>query len=102
MNQGFIAIKPNPGISNLFLLRSAADLQDEIINRANGTTFLEISKQNFRPIPVLVHKPDVMTVFDNSEGLFYTKIVANERESQTLAALDALLPKLVSRDVTIH
>ena len=103
VNQGFIAIKPNPGISNLFLLRNAAALQNEIVNRANGTTFLEISKQNFRPIPVLVPKPDVMTAFDNVERLFYAKIVANEGESQTLAALrDALLPRLVSGEVGVR
>ena len=47
-------MKPKAGISNLFLMYTVESLSEEIVNRANGTTFLEISKTNFRPIPAVV------------------------------------------------
>jgi type I restriction enzyme S subunit len=50
VNQGFIAMKPRPGTSNLFLLRWANAAHGEIVSHANGSTFLEISKASFRPI----------------------------------------------------
>jgi len=50
INQGFIAMKAKPGVSNLFLLLWARVANEEILSRANGSTFLEISKANFRPI----------------------------------------------------
>ena len=53
VNQGFIAMKPSPGVSKYFLLYWAEWAHDEIVSRANGSTFLEISKANFRPIPVI-------------------------------------------------
>ena len=49
-NQGFIAMKAAAGVSNLFLLRWAEWAHDVIASRANGSTFQEISKANFRPI----------------------------------------------------
>jgi type I restriction enzyme S subunit len=50
VNQGFIAMKARRHVSNLFLLRWSEVAHDEIISHANGSTFLEISKANFRTI----------------------------------------------------
>ena len=50
INQGFIAMKPREKVSNLFLLYWAEYAQEVIKSRANGSTFLEISKSNFRQI----------------------------------------------------
>jgi type I restriction enzyme S subunit len=44
INQGFIAMKPRNEVSNLFLLLWARHAHEEILSRANGSTFLEISK----------------------------------------------------------
>jgi len=97
INQGFIAMKPKPGMSNIFLLLWASVAQEEIVNRANGSTFLEISKANFRPIPLVVPPARAITAFDRMARPAYERIVENERESRTLAALrDALLPQLIS------
>lgn len=41
INQGFIAMKPRNGVSNLLLLWARAAHED-ILSRANGSTFLEI------------------------------------------------------------
>ena len=50
INQGFIAMKTKKSVSNVFLLLWARFGHAEILSRANGSTFLEISKANFRPI----------------------------------------------------
>ena len=97
VNQGFIAMKPRPGTSNLFLLRWASAAHDEIVSHANGSTFLEISKSSFRPIRIVAPSAPVMDAFDRVTRPMYLKVVELEHESRTLAALrDALLPKLIS------
>jgi restriction endonuclease S subunit len=60
INQGFIAMKPSVGISNLFLLRWAEWAHELIVSQANGSTFLEISKSSFRPILVATPSDAVM------------------------------------------
>jgi len=100
INQGFIAMRPKGHVSNLFLLHWARFNHDEIVGRANGTTFLEISKSNFRPIPVVSPLPNVMIDFDSRLRPMYQRVVANARESRTLAAIrDTLLPKLMSGEI---
>ena len=102
INQGFIAMKPRQGISNLFLLRWAETTHDEIVSRANGSTFLEISKANFRPIHTVAPSSPVMEAFDRLSRPLYRKVVEQERESRTLATLrDALLPKLISGELRV-
>ena len=102
VNQGFIAMKPRPGISNLFLLRWASAAQEEIVSHANGSTFLEISKSSFRTIRVVSPSSSIMNAFDRISHPMYRKVVENERESRTLAALrDALLPKLIRGEIRV-
>jgi len=102
VNQGFIAMKPRPGISNLFLLRWASAAQEEIVSHANGSTFLEISKSSFRTIRVVSPSSSIMNAFDRISRPMYRKVVENERESRTLAALrDALLPKLIRGEIRV-
>ena len=102
VNQGFIAMKPRPDISNLFLLRWASVAHDEIVSHANGSTFLEISKANFRPIRTVVPKNEILNAFDRLSRQMYLKVVEHERESRTLAALrDTLLPKLISGELRV-
>lgn len=97
INQGFIAMKPKAGISSLFLLLWASIAHDEIVSRANGSTFLEISKTNFRPIPTVTPPADVMLKFEQLTLPLYERIVECAQESRTLVALrDTLLPKLIS------
>ena len=102
VNQGFIAMKPRRGISNLFLLRWARAAHDEIVSYANGSTFLEISKASFRQIRVIVPCQRVMTLFDELSRPWFRRVVQNEHESRTLAALrDTLLPKLISGELRV-
>ena len=97
INQGFIGILPHEGISNLFMLYWSKASKKEIVSYANGSTFLEINKRNFRRIPLV--KPDeiVITMFDRGVRPFYERIVSNEYNSRIVATIrDMLLPKLVS------
>jgi type I restriction enzyme S subunit len=102
INQGFIAMKPKSGTSNLFLLLWARAAHDEIVSRANGSTFLEISKASFRPIPVAAPAHGVMNAFEQAARPLYRRIAVCARESRILASLrDTLLPKLISGDLRI-
>ena len=100
INQGFIAMKAKPDVTNLFLLYWARQAHEEILSNANGSTFLEISKKNFRPILVATPTIEVAQMFDRNVRPVYCRMVENERESRTLAALrDTLLPKLISGEI---
>lgn len=102
INQGFIAMKTKGGTSNLFLLFWASIAHEEIMSRANGSTFLEISKANFRPIPVIKPTTEVMQAFDQILRPLYMRLVACARESNTLAKMrDTLLPNLISGDLRV-
>ena len=97
INQGFIGIPPSETVSNLFLLNWCSTFHEVIVNHANGSTFLEISKRDFRHIPIVWPSEAVMAAFDDHVRGIYGRIVSNERESRKLTAQrNALLPKLVS------
>ena len=102
INQGFIAMIPKTGTSNLYLLLWARVAHEDIVSRANGSTFLEISKSNFRPIPVVSPSTGVMNAFEQLVRPYYERIVYSTRESHTLTILrDTLLPKLISGELRI-
>ena len=103
INQGFIGILPHDEMSNLFMLYWSEASHDEILNHANGSTFLEISKSNFRQLLVVVPDESAMKKFDDLARPLYNRIVSNERQSRSLAVLrDMLLPKLVSGELRIE
>ena len=102
INQGFIAMKCDGTLPNVFVLFWCRENMDVILGNANGSTFQEISKSNFRPIPVVVPPESILNAFRDRTGPLYRHIVDNERESKALAQLrDALLPKLISGDLHI-
>ena len=102
VNQGFIAMPPHEGISNHFLLNWCKNSIEEIQNFSNGSTFLEISKSNFRQIKLMVPDTPIMNAYHGLASELHDRIVANERESRTLAAQrDALLPRLLSGEVRV-
>ncbi len=75
---------------------------DDIMARANGTTFQEISKRNFRPMTVSVPPRDRLEQFDAVIEPLHRLMVANLRQNRILAELrDLLLPKLVSGQIRI-
>jgi type I restriction enzyme S subunit len=103
INQGFIALKCNERASNFFMLNWCQMNMAEIKSRATGTTFAEISKQNFRPIRVVLPTKELMAAFTATVAPLYDQINANLHQSRILATLrDTLLPKLLSGELTIQ
>jgi type I restriction enzyme S subunit len=102
INQGFIAMKCDGVLPNVFVLQWCRESMDAIVGNANGSTFQEISKTNFRPLRIVVPSDPVLTSFTRSAGTLYRQLAENERESRTLAQLrDTLLPKLISGELRV-
>lgn len=103
INQGFIAMKCDGVLPNVFVLAWCRESMDAIIGNANGSTFQEISKSNFRPISVIVPSEPVLESFTKLSNSLYRQLVENERESRSLAQIrDTLLPKLISGELRVH
>jgi len=89
VNQGFIVMQPTPAFPTEFAYFWTLENLDLIKANANGSTFQEISKKNFRPLAEVA-------------GPMMNLIRNNEQENQTLAATrDLLLPKLMSGDLRL-
>ena len=102
INQGFIAMLPHEGISNLFLMFWCDIQQPAIIAQANGSTFLEINKRNFRRINIVKPELSVIQAFDNTVRPLYERMKSNEMQNKILGNLrDAMLPKLLSGKIRI-
>ena len=97
INQGYIAMLAGGLLPPLFMLFWCQQNMETIKGRANGSTFMEISKKAFRPIPALVPPPEVVAVFIDIAESMFARLVENEKQAQTLATLrDTLLPRLIS------
>jgi type I restriction enzyme S subunit len=102
INQGFIAMVCRRRLSNIFVWLWTQANMDTIHQNANGSTFQEISKANFRPIAVNVPKNDLLLAFDGAVKPLFDRIVSNEREIVSLtAARDVLLPRLISGEIRV-
>ncbi len=102
INQGFIAMKCDGALPNVYVLPWCRESMDAIVGNANGSTFQEISKSNFRPISVVVPSGPVLASFTQSADSLYRQMAENERESRSLAQLrDTLLPKLISGELRV-
>jgi len=97
INQGYIAIPRGGELSPLYMLFWCRQNMERIKGRANGSTFMEISKKAFRPIPVLVPTTEALDAFANIADPLFERLIENERQAQTLTQLrDTLLPRLIS------
>ncbi|MCQ9377255.1 restriction endonuclease subunit S [Methyloversatilis sp. XJ19-49] len=97
INQGYIAILPNSELPPLYMLFWCRLNMDVIKGRANGSTFMEISKKAFRPIPVALPPRPVVERFTDAATVLFSRLTENEQQAQTLATLrDTLLPRLIS------
>ena len=102
VNQGIIAMVCDGLLPNLYVLLWAQANMEVIEANANGSTFQEISKKNFRPIPALIPSRSVLDRFVKLVRPLHERAAMNLRESRTLAALrDTLLPKLISGELRL-
>lgn len=97
VNQGYIAMPPGSELPPVYLLFWCQQNMDVIKNRANGSTFMEISKRAFRPIPALVPSAEILGAFVDLAGPLFDRVAENAQQAQTLTDLrDTLLPRLIS------
>lgn len=102
INQGFIGMICNKRVSNVFAWLWTLENMEAILAKANGSTFQEISKGNFRPLPLVVPSELVLRAFDAVAKPLYERIAKNERESRTLAQTrDLLLPRVMSGELRV-
>jgi type I restriction enzyme S subunit len=97
INQGYIAMLPGGRLSPLYMLRWCQANMEIIKGRANGSTFMEISKKAFRPIPILLPNSELLDLFEEICCSLFERLVLNAKQAQTLSELrDSLLPRLIS------
>lgn len=86
-----------------YVLNWAFTSMDAIRAHASGTTFPEISKKNFRPLPVVLPTDDVIGAYQQTVDPFFDLLTACVKENELLAQMrDYLLPKLLSGQVRVE
>lgn len=101
INQGYIAIQGKL-VSNLFMLFWLKQNMDAVKSKANGSTFQEISKSNFREIETIIPSKEILIKFEDMANPIFKKIVENVFQIQSLTQTrDTLLPKLMSGKIKL-
>ena len=103
VNQGIIALLKNEKYQPMFLMSWLRSNMEKIVERANGSTFLEISKKNFKPIPFLKPSKDAVSLFNAQAESIHLKIVICANNTSHITSFrDTLLPKLISGELRIE
>ena len=103
INQGFIAMVCDGPLPPTYVLNWALTSMDTIKTHASGTTFPEISKKNFRPLPVVLPIGDVIAAYRQTSNPLFDLLAACVKESLQLTQVrDYLLPQLISGTVRVR
>jgi len=103
VNQGFIAMVCKKRLPNVFVLFWCYENLDYIKGISGGSTFAEISKKAFRSVPVVMPSEQALIAYEGLIRPLYDRIVANIKESASLAQTrDLLLPKLMSGEIRLR
>ena len=103
VNQGFVAMICDGPLPPAFILNWAHSSMETIKGRAGGTTFPEISKKNFRPIPVIKPTDEVVAAYGQAVDPLFDLLTACVKENECLAKTrDYILPRLLSGQVTVE
>ena len=103
INQGFIAMVCDGPLPPTYVLSWALTSMDTIKSHASGTTFPEISKKNFRPLPVVVPIGTVIAAYQQMSDPLFDLLTAYVKESLQLTQVrDYLLPQLLSGTVRVR
>ena len=102
VNQGIIAMVCDGELPNLYVLHWTRANMDRVLANANGSTFMEISKRNFRPITAVAPAPEVLRQFMQMVGPMHQRVVSALKQIRELSDLrDSLLPKLISGELVV-
>lgn len=103
LNQGFIVVEPHDWRLRWWLFHEMESRVDEFISWANGATFLELSRGNFKRLRVRVPSVEVRDGFASRAGALHDAARIALEENRTLAATrDALLPQLMSGKLRVR
>lgn len=101
INQGYIAIL-GKSVSNLYMLFWLKENIGLVHGMANGSTFQEVSKSNFKKIEAVQPDSQTLAAFDNFIEPIYQQIADNEKQTRSLSQIrDTLLPRLLSGKLKI-
>ncbi|MDN6478392.1 restriction endonuclease subunit S [Corynebacterium variabile] len=102
VNQGFIVLIPKREELRWWLLHDMMGRVKEFQNRANGATFLELSKRTFKTMEFDLPSDTQLLRFDESARALHEHAIALGQESRTLAQLrDTLLPALMDGTIRV-
>lgn len=97
VNQGFITVMPNDDGERYWLFHEMRSRVDEFIAFANGATFLELSRGNFKKFKVRLADTATITSFNAHAAALHDSANEALTENDALAATrDALLPHLMA------
>ena len=103
VNQGFVAMICDGPLPPAFILNWAHSSMETIKARAGGTTFPEISKKNFRPIPVIKPTDEVVAAYRQTVDPQFDLLTACVKENEYLARTrDYILPRLLSGQIRVE
>ena len=103
INQGFIAMVCDGPLPPTYVLNWAFTSMDVIKAHASGTTFPEISKKNFHPLPIVLPMGDVVTAYQKISDPLFDLLAACVKESLQLTTVrDYLLSQFISGTARVH
>ena len=101
-NQGFINVIPHRRFSSTFVYSTLKDRKDAIAAKANGSTFQEVNKTNFKAVSCRVPFDAQLAEHDAVAVPVLRSMARLVIESRRLAEIrDALLPRLVSGRIRV-
>jgi type I restriction enzyme S subunit len=102
-NQGFIAVRPANHDQRWFLFHEMSRRVPEMLDRANGTTFREISRGSFKSMELLIPADDsAHGRLDAELSPLHDRAAQAVRETSFLSATrDILLPALLSGRIRV-
>ena len=103
VNQGFIVVVPPTEELRWWLFHEIRSRVDEMISLANGSTFLELSRTNFKQMYVRLASEEVIRRFNQRVNPLHSMAAVCEKEIFAVRELrDALLPRLMSGEIRVR
>ncbi|WP_079134784.1 restriction endonuclease subunit S [Streptomyces sp. EN16] len=97
VNQGFIVVIPPDKYMRWWLLHEMRSRVDEMVSLSNGSTFLELSRKNFKAMQIRLPERSEIEGFARKVAPLHASAAQSSKENRTLATLrDILLPQLMS------
>ena len=102
LNQRCCVFAPKPGFSAAFVRNSIIAPLAQVEATETATTVIHLGKNDIDRFTVIIPDAPVAEAFKRQCQPWYDQIVANKKQSRTLANLrDTLLPKLLSGEVCV-